>query len=39
VVEDYSGWLAEADVPKLFVNAEPGALGHGRIRELIRSPT
>jgi haloalkane dehalogenase len=37
VVNDYSGWLAESDVPKLFVNAEPGAVVHGRIRELIRS--
>ena len=37
VVEDYSRWLAEADVPKLFINAEPGALIRGRIRELIRT--
>jgi hypothetical protein len=29
--------LAESDVPKLFVNAEPGAIVHGRIRDLIRS--
>jgi pimeloyl-ACP methyl ester carboxylesterase len=37
VVNDYSGWLAEADVPKLFINAEPGAVVHGRSRELIRT--
>ncbi len=37
VVNDYSSWLAESDVPKLFVNAEPGAIVHGRIRDLIRS--
>jgi haloalkane dehalogenase len=37
VVEDYSRWLADADVPKLFINAEPGALIRGRIRELIRT--
>jgi NAD(P)-dependent dehydrogenase (short-subunit alcohol dehydrogenase family) len=37
VVEDYSRWLAETDVPKLFINAEPGALIRGRIRELIRT--
>jgi haloalkane dehalogenase len=37
VVEDYSRWLAEADVPKLFINAEPGALIRGRIRELVRT--
>jgi hypothetical protein len=32
---DCRRWLAEADVPKLFINAEPGALVRGRIRELI----
>jgi haloalkane dehalogenase len=37
VVEDYSGWLAEADVPKLFINAEPGAVVNDRSRELIRT--
>jgi haloalkane dehalogenase len=37
VVNDYSSWLANSDVPKLFINAEPGAVVHGRIRELIRS--
>ena len=37
VVNDYSSWLAESDVPKLFINAEPGAIVGGRIRDLIRS--
>jgi haloalkane dehalogenase len=37
VVEAYSSWLADSDVPKLFINAEPGAVVHGRIRELVRS--
>jgi haloalkane dehalogenase len=37
VVNDYSSWLADSDVPKLFINAEPGAVVNGRIRELIRS--
>jgi haloalkane dehalogenase len=37
VVNDYNSWLAESDVPKLFVNAEPGGIVHGRIRDLIRS--
>jgi haloalkane dehalogenase len=37
VVNDYSSWLAESDVPKLFINAEPGAVVHGPIRELIRT--
>jgi haloalkane dehalogenase len=37
VVNNYSSWLADSDVPKLFINAEPGAVVHGRIRELIRT--
>jgi haloalkane dehalogenase len=37
VVNDYSSWLAQSDVPKLFINAEPGAVIHGRIREHIRT--
>jgi haloalkane dehalogenase len=36
VVEDYGSWLAESDVPKLFINAQPGAVVNSRIRELIR---
>jgi haloalkane dehalogenase len=37
VVEEYGRWLAEADVPKLFINAQPGAVVNGRVRELIRT--
>jgi haloalkane dehalogenase len=37
VVEAYSSWLAESDVPKLFINTQPGAVVNGRIRELIRT--
>jgi haloalkane dehalogenase len=37
IVDDYSTWLAHSDVPKLFINAEPGAFVQGRIRELIRT--
>ena len=37
VVEAYRSWLAESDVPKLFINAEPGAVVNGRSRELIRT--
>ena len=37
VVNDYGSWLADSDVPKLFINAEPGAVVHGRIRALVRS--
>ena len=37
VVNEYSRWLAESDVPKLLINAEPGAIVQGRFRELIRT--
>ena len=37
IVTEYSKWLAGSDVPKLFINAEPGAIVRGRIRELIRT--
>jgi haloalkane dehalogenase len=37
VVEEYNGWLATSDVPKLFINAEPGSIVRGRIREYIRT--
>jgi haloalkane dehalogenase len=37
VVEAYSSWLAESDVPKLFINTQPGAVVNGRIRQLIRT--
>ncbi|ART70391.1 haloalkane dehalogenase [Mycobacterium dioxanotrophicus] len=37
IVEDYGTWLAASDVPKLFVNAEPGAIMRGRIREFART--
>ena len=36
IVEAYSQWLAGSEVPKLFVNAEPGAILTGRQRELVR---
>jgi haloalkane dehalogenase len=26
IVDDYSRWLAQSEVPKLFVNAEPGSI-------------
>ena len=32
----YSRWLQESDVPKLFINAEPGAILVGRQREFAR---
>lgn len=37
IVEDYASWLASSDVPKLFVNAEPGSILIGRQREFCRS--
>jgi haloalkane dehalogenase len=37
VANDYGSWLAKSDVPKLFINAEPGFAVRGRIRELIRT--
>jgi haloalkane dehalogenase len=37
VVDEYSGWMAATELPKLFINAEPGAIAHGHVRELIRS--
>src|SRR5215212_3009764 len=41
IVDDYSRWLAQSEVPKLFVNAEPGrggsSAGGGRIRRRSRS--
>ena len=36
IVGAYSEWLAECDVPKLFVNAEPGAILTGPMRETAR---
>ena len=37
VVERYGEWLAHSQVPKLFINAEPGALITGRARDLCRT--
>jgi haloalkane dehalogenase len=37
IVESYGAWLAQSDVPKLFVNAEPGAIIRGRVRDFVRS--
>ncbi|HEU4662622.1 MAG TPA: haloalkane dehalogenase [Dokdonella sp.] len=36
IVADYGAWLARSPLPKLFVNAEPGALLTGRAREFCR---
>ena len=37
IVSGYSRWLATSDLPKLFVNADPGAILTGRQRELCRT--
>ena len=37
IVQAYGGWLAESDLPKLFVNAEPGAILTGEAREFCRA--
>jgi haloalkane dehalogenase len=37
VVEGYNSWLAESDVPKLFINAEPGAIINDRVRAHVRT--
>jgi haloalkane dehalogenase len=37
IVSDYADWLAESQVPKLFVNADPGAILIGQQREFCRS--
>ena len=36
VVATYADWLAQCSIPKLFINAEPGILLRGRLRELCR---
>lgn len=37
IVSDYGAWLSTCDVPKLFVNAEPGSILTGRQREFART--
>jgi haloalkane dehalogenase len=36
IVAEYARWMAENDVPKLFVNADPGAILVGPAREFCR---
>jgi haloalkane dehalogenase len=36
IVSDYANWMAENDIPKLFVNAEPGAILIGALRDFCR---
>jgi haloalkane dehalogenase len=37
IAEAYSAWLKESPVPKLFINADPGAILTGAQREFCRS--
>ena len=37
IVDDYGAWLARCDLPKLFINADPGSILTGRQREYCRS--
>ena len=37
IAEAYAAWLSESEVPKLFINAEPGAILLGRQREFCRT--
>ena len=37
IVGDYAAWMAGNDLPKLFVNADPGAILTGAQREFCRS--
>ena len=37
IVDDYSSWLSSTDLPKLFVNADPGSILVGPQREFCRT--
>lgn len=37
IVQSYADWLAASDMPKLFVNAEPGAILTGPQRDFVRT--
>ncbi len=40
IVDDFAAWIATSDIPKLFVNAEPGAiLSEGPSRDFCRTWT
>ena len=36
-VKEYSSWMAKSELPKLFINADPGAILIGRQREFCRT--
>ena len=37
IVDDYGAWLSQCDLPKLFINADPGSILTGPQREFCRS--
>ena len=37
IVDEYATWLSGSDIPKLFINAEPGAILTGAQREFCRA--
>jgi haloalkane dehalogenase len=37
IVKDYGDWLSISDIPKLFINADPGAILTGRQRDFCRT--
>ncbi|RLA44924.1 MAG: haloalkane dehalogenase [Gammaproteobacteria bacterium] len=37
IVNDYGQWLSESELPKLFINADPGAILRGAPREFCRT--
>jgi haloalkane dehalogenase len=37
IVVDYAQWMAGSEIPKLFVNAEPGAILIGAVRDFCRN--
>jgi haloalkane dehalogenase len=37
IAAEYAKWMSENDLPKLFVNAEPGAILIGAVREFCRT--
>ena len=37
IVNNYSNWMQDNDIPKFFINAEPGAIIQGTVREFCRT--
>jgi haloalkane dehalogenase len=37
IVDEYGAWLSHSDVPKLFINGDPGSIIQGRVRDFVRT--